>query len=91
MTHPGLAQWLDYPDRAAIACPKPMLFFGGRLDRLFPAASVADAYRQMRAVWDSQDAGEHLVTRLWDVGHAFNRAMQDEVFVWLDRELKDGD
>ena len=26
MTHPGLANLLDYPDVASLACPKPMLF-----------------------------------------------------------------
>ena len=72
---------------ASLACPKPMLFFNGTQDKLFPVASVTDAYAKMRRVWESQQAGDRLVTKLWDVPHEFNAAMQDEVFAWLDRLL----
>jgi len=87
MTHPGLFNHLDYPDVASLACPKPMLFFNGTQDKLFPVASVADAYAKMRRVWESQQAGDRLVMKLWDVPHEFNAAMQDEAFAWLDRFL----
>jgi dienelactone hydrolase len=83
-THPGLCNDLDYADVASLACPKPMLFYGGAHDKLFPVASVQDAYGKMRAVWDSQHAGDRLVTKVWNCGHIFNREMQDEAFEWLD-------
>lgn len=84
MTHPGLARWLDYPDRAAIACPKPMLFFAGGQDRLFPVASVEAAYAKMRDVWEAQGAADHLTAKIWpDLPHIFDVAMQDEAFAWL--------
>jgi dienelactone hydrolase len=82
-THPGLANYLDYADVASIACPKPMLFFNGEQDKLFPAASVQEGYAKMHAIWDSQLAGNMLVTKFWNTGHIFNREMQDEVFQWL--------
>jgi len=88
MTHPGLFNELDYPDVASLACPKPMLFFNGTQDKLFPVASVEDAYARLRRVWDSQNAGDRLVTKLWDAPHEFNLAMQAEAFAWLDRWLK---
>jgi dienelactone hydrolase len=88
MTHPGLFRWLDYPDVASLACPKPMLFYNGLKDSLFPVPAVRDAYSKMRRVWESQKAGDRLVTKLWDVPHAFNRDMQDEAFAWLDGVLK---
>jgi dienelactone hydrolase len=87
-THPGLAALLDFPDRAAIACPKPMLFHAGREDRLFPVTSVEDAFATMRAVWTAQGAGDRLVTKVWDRGHIFDREMQDEAFAWLDGVLR---
>lgn len=90
MTHPGRFNYLDYPDVASLACPKPMLFYNGRKDGLFPVACVEDAYATMRKVWDSQNAGDRLVTKLWDVPHVFNTAMQDEAFGWLDRQLRSG-
>ena len=87
MTHPGLRSYLDYPDVASIACPKPMLFYNGEQDGLFPADSVRDAYARMHEVWESQGAGRLLETRLWPVPHVYTTEMQEAAFVWLDRVL----
>jgi dienelactone hydrolase len=87
MLHPNLHNYLDYPDVAAIACPKPMLFYNGLRDGLFPADDVRVAFDKMRAVWDSQSAGDKLVTKLWDCEHVFDTPMQAEAFDWLDDVL----
>jgi hypothetical protein len=73
---------------AAIACPKPMLYFNGEKDALFPVNGVKDAYARLRLVWESQRAGNRLVTKLWPVPHVFNQEMQEEAFAWLDRQLR---
>ena len=88
MTHPGLPAYLDYPDVASLAAPKPLLFYNGLKDGLFPVESVRAAYARMREVWESRAAGSKLETRLWDVPHVFDQAMQDEAFRWLDQQLK---
>ena len=89
MLAPNLRNFIDYSDVAAIACPKPLLLFdGGEKDTLFPVRGVDAAYARLRRVWDSQAAGEKLVTRRWDVGHVFDLPMQDTAFAWLDRWLK---
>ena len=88
MTHPGLFNHLDYPDVASIACPKPMLFYNGRQDLLFPIPSVEAAYAKMRQVWASQGASDRLETRIWDVPHVFNGEMQEAAFGWLGRWLR---
>ncbi len=85
--HPGLLGELDYADFASLACPKPMLFFNGREDPLFPQAGVEDAYVKLRAVWVSQGAGTQLVTRSWPGPHVFTVAMQEAAFAWLDQVL----
>jgi hypothetical protein len=87
MLHPGLFRHLGYPDIASIACPKPMLFYNGEQDGLFPVPAVREAYAKMRRTWESQDAGDRLITKLWDVPHEFNQEMQEEAFGWLDRQL----
>jgi dienelactone hydrolase len=87
MLHPGLSNYLDYPDVASIACPKPMLFYNGELDDLFPVPVVKAAYAKMQKVWKSQGAGDRLVTRIWPVPHEFNLEMQEEAFAWLDKQL----
>ncbi|MFF8196056.1 dienelactone hydrolase family protein [Streptomyces bobili] len=88
MLHPGLPRHLDFPDVASIAAPRPMLFFDGGLDPLFPADGVRVAHGKLRAVWRSRHAEERLHLRTWpDLGHVFTDRMQDEVFTWLDHVL----
>lgn len=89
MLHPGLRNHLDYAHAAAIACPKPMLFYNGTQDGLFPVEGVEAAYQDLHAVYASQNARDRLVTKLWPVPHEFNREMQDEAFDWLDRWMKE--
>ena len=88
MLHPGLAQFLDYPDVASIACPKPMMFCNGNADPLFPLQSIKDAHAKMRLVWESQNAGDKLITKLYSAPHEFNLAMQADAFPWLDLLFK---
>ncbi len=83
MTHPGLANYLDYPDVASIACPKPMLFYNGSQDKLFPVAGVRVAYDKLHSIWKSQRAESALETRVWDTPHIFNLEMQEAAFAWL--------
>jgi hypothetical protein len=86
-THPNLANYLDYPDVASIACPKPMLLYNGNQDKLFPLLSAEEAYTKMRTVWSSQNADDRLMTKLWNVGHIFTLEMQNEAFHWLDQNF----
>lgn len=88
MLHPGLLADLDYPDIASLACPKPVLFYNGLYDRLFPQFGVHEAYEKMHRVWDSQGASDRLATRIWKVEHTFNQEMQEAAFAWLDSVLK---
>ena len=88
MLIPQLRRYLDYPHVASLACPKPSLFFNGTRDKLFPVEGVEDAYQQMHQVWQSQEAEERLVTRLWDEKHFFSRAMQEATLQFFDRWLK---
>jgi hypothetical protein len=87
MNVPGLARWMDYADVASIACPKPMLFYNGIHDGLFPAEGVKRAYSILHEVWDSQGAGSRLTTKLWDEKHYFNKSMQQEVLNFFDKNL----
>ena len=64
-----------------------MMFLCGRRDALFPVNAIEDAFAKMRRVWDSQQAGAKLETRLYDAPHEFNATMQDDAFAWLDKTL----
>ena len=88
MIHPGLSHYLDYPDIASIACPKPMMFCCASQDPLFPLASIEEAFSKMRNVWDSQNESDNLVTKLYPTFHEFSLDMQSDAFTWLDKVMK---
>lgn len=87
MSHPGLLRYLDYPDVASLAAPKPMLVFAGENDPLFPLDSVRDARDKLRAVWTAWQAGGDFEYREWPLGHVFRKAQQAAAFDWLDRQF----
>jgi dienelactone hydrolase len=89
MIHPDIRNWLDYPDVASLACPKPMLFYAGEKDGLFPVEGVNRAFAKLRKVWDDQGTGSRLETKLWPVPHEYNAEMQEEAFKWLDSQMKE--
>jgi dienelactone hydrolase len=88
MLVPGLRNTLDYADVAGIACPKPMLFYNGTQDALFPVSGVEAAYSVLKQVYASQGVEQALETRLWDAPHEFNREMQTAAMAWLDEQLR---
>lgn len=88
MLIPGIRNIMDYPHVASLACPKPMLFFNGSNDKLFPVPGVENAYGEMRQVWNDCNADENLVTKIWPEKHFFNRLMQQEVRAFFDKNLK---
>ena len=87
MLVPGIRNLMDYADVAAMACPKPTLFFNGYNDKLFPVEGVENSYKRMREVWQSQKADDKLHTKIWQEKHFFNRTMQQEVISFFSSEL----
>jgi dienelactone hydrolase len=89
MLHPGLYRFLDIPDVATIAAPRPMFVLDGELDPLFSAAGREVAYRKMGLVWTAQHARDRLRTQVWPgLGHVFVEEMQTAAFDWLDGFLR---
>ncbi len=88
MIVPGIRRYMDYPHVASIACPKPSLFFNGERDKLFPVQGVRDAYGVIQQVYNSQQASDKLVTKIWDEKHFYNKAMQRETLEFFDRYFK---
>lgn len=88
MIIPGIRRFMDYPHVASLACPKPMLFFNGKHDKLFPVEGVESAYKTLREVWNDQQASDRLITRLWDEKHFYNKEMQRETLQFCNKWLK---
>ena len=88
MLHPFIARYLDYPDVAALAAPKPLLVYAGGKDSLFPIESVNEAFTKMKKVWAANKAADKLETKIWpEQGHIFTAEMQEAAFDWLDRQF----
>lgn len=87
MLIPGIRNYLDYPHVASIACPKPMLFFNGTKDKLFPVEGVKQAYKILENTWKDQQAEKKLVTKLWELPHFFSKEMQEESRLFFDLHL----
>jgi hypothetical protein len=87
MLHPGVLRYLDFPDVASLAAPKPALFFAGEQDHLFPVASVNTAFAKMGKVWAAWKAADRFETRMLPGGHEFSKTTQDTAFDWLDKQL----
>ena len=87
MQVPMISRWLDNPDVASLACPKPALFISGDKDKLFPQG-VVEAYEKMEAVWRSRGAESKLEWTLWPSPHYFGEGMQTKVGEFFDQHLK---
>jgi dienelactone hydrolase len=89
MLHPNIGRYLDYPDVAGLAAPKPMLVFAGEKDTLFPLESVNTAFTKMKKIWAANNASGKLETKIWSgLGHVFIQEQQDAAFDWLDKQFK---
>lgn len=88
MLHPMIARYLDYPDVAGLAAPKPMLFFNGDIDSICPLDGVNKGYAQLHSIWKANGAEDKLLTEVKDGEHAFPKAWQDAAFDWIDKQFK---
>jgi dienelactone hydrolase len=87
MLHPGVLRYLDFPDVASLAAPKPALFFAGEKDGLFPADSVRTAFAKMERVWGAWKAADRFEARMLPGGHEFTQSTQEAAYEWLDKQM----
>lgn len=87
MLIPGMRRYLEIPDFASLACPKPLLLYAGRQDGLFTHEGTDAAFARIAEVYADHSASQHFSSRWWDVPHCFNRAMQQDAFDWLEQAL----
>lgn len=89
MLHPLIARYLDYPDVAGLASPKPMMFIGGTADPVNPVAGTEEAYAKMQKIWKANKAEKNLETVLIKDGeHTFLPSEQKLAYDWLDKVFK---
>lgn len=85
MLHPTIGKFLDYPDVAGLAAPKPMCFIGGQYDGVNPVAGTNEAYEKVHKIWAANGAEDKLKTELIPgMEHEFQVPQQKIAFDWLD-------
>ena len=89
MLHPTIAKYLDYPDVAGLAAPKPMYFVSGDKDGVNPVEGTNNAYAKMRKIWKANGADDKLVTTMnAGLTHSYPAEQQKLTFDWLDKQFK---
>ncbi len=86
MLHPTIAKYLDYPDVAGLAAPKPVYFVAGELDGVNPVEGVNEAFAKVHKIWAANGAEDKLVTEMVPgMYHEYKPAQQKSTFDWLDK------
>lgn len=89
MLHPTIAKFLDYPDVAGLAAPKPLYFVAGEYDSVNPVAGTKEAFEKVHAIWKANNAEDNLKTELVPgLEHAYPAEQQTATFDWLDSYFK---
>lgn len=87
-TLPTLRHYLDHPDVASIACPKPLLLINGETDKLFKRPGVESAYATIKAVYESQGEGDKFSSAILPMSHWCGPEVQERVLSFFDSYLK---
>ncbi len=81
---PGLLEWAEMYDIAALVAPRLLYIINGREDPIFPRDGVALALEKVRAVYESIGASDNIGHYEGPEGHRFYAA---EVWEWLAQRL----
>lgn len=87
---PGLHRYLDWPDVASLTAPRGLMVLQCSKDGLFPLQGMKDAVAKIELAYEKAGVGGKFAGKFFDVPHRFSKPMQDEAFIWLDRQLGNG-
>ena len=69
---PGIMQWGDMREVAALIAPRPLLIISGKRDPIFPIQATRRAYRELVDVYEVLDASANLEKDFFDGPHAWS-------------------
>lgn len=86
---PGLGQYGDTPDIAALIAPRPLLLNFGDLDRGSPIDEVRAAIPIIQRSYDSMHAGDKFEAFIEpNTGHVLSETMWEKTLGWFNRHLR---
>lgn len=82
---PGLLQYLDYPDIAALIAPRPLLFERGKGDPQISLEGAKEAFVQVKEVYKKLGVEDKIDIDLFEGQHAFSGK---KAFQWFTQWLR---
>ena len=84
---PGLRQYGDTPDVAALIAPRPLHMNFGEHDPGSPIPEVREAVQTIARAYAAAGASEHFSHFIEPVGHVLSEAMWSRTLAWFRRHL----
>ncbi len=81
---PGILQYAEMSDIAALIAPRPLLIESGTEDEFFPIAGAKTAFAELRGAYELLEVSERVDHDIFEGWHRFNGR---KAFEWLDRWL----
>ena len=78
----------DFAKVAALVAPRPLLISNTDKDTIFPLEGVIEIHRQVRHIYELQDAGENLGLQITEGPHEDTQELHIHAFRWFNRFLK---
>lgn len=69
---PGIMEWADMSDVAALIAPRPLLVMNGRQDPIFPFAATRRAYARLHRTYARLGAADRLWSDFFEGGHEWS-------------------
>jgi len=79
---PGIKNFGDLPDAAALIAPRPLLIEHGTPDREFPVESVKEAFEKVKDVYAKEGEADKVKLVIRDGGHRF---YGDQLIPWFNQ------
>ncbi len=85
---PGLYRYMDHPDIASLAMPKPLLVINGIQDALFEPDGVRAAHEKLAMCYAKAGVPDHFKSVIEDRPHEFNAERQADAWAWFQKWLE---
>lgn len=84
---PILPQFLDFPEIFGLRVPLPTMVMNDNQDTLFTLSEMHRADGILKQVFAKANASDKYSGRFYEGPHKFDKAMQEDAFMWFDRWL----
>lgn len=68
---PGVLQYFEMPDLAALIAPRPLIIVAGQLDEIFPIQAVRGAFETVRQIYSAAGAPDNCRLLVGPDGHRY--------------------